>query len=345
MARPLRFLTTPWGRVAYAEVGDGRPLIFDTGWVGDLEAMWSHGGYRSVVERLAESHRVICFDAIGTGLSERGAATCSLDDEVEVLRLVVDAVGLNIGTRASLFASSIAASTAVRFSVRYPALVDRLVLFGAALRGADLGPVEARIALLDLIRAHWGLGSHTIADIFVPDLDREDRDWFDRLQRASADGPTAARRLQMYYESDITEDASRVSVPTLVLHRQSDRAVRVELGVQVASAIEGAMFEVVPGKTHLCFLGDWRSIIDPVTLFLARRDTASLPSGPFGILTAREVDVAELTMQGLTNAAIGDRLGISPRTVETHLTRIRQKLGVRTRAEVAAWMARRTRVR
>jgi DNA-binding CsgD family transcriptional regulator len=57
-------------------------------------------------------------------------------------------------------------------------------------------------------------------------------------------------------------------------------------------------------------------------------------------LTAREREVADLVAQGLTNGQVAERLFISPRTVETHVEHVKQKLGVRTRAEVVAWVVR-----
>jgi DNA-binding CsgD family transcriptional regulator/tetratricopeptide (TPR) repeat protein len=54
----------------------------------------------------------------------------------------------------------------------------------------------------------------------------------------------------------------------------------------------------------------------------------SLPSG----LTSRELDVLRLAAQGLTDAEIGERLFISPRTASQHLRSIYGKLGVRSRA-------------
>ncbi|KOV92821.1 ATP-binding protein [Streptomyces sp. NRRL B-3648] len=56
-------------------------------------------------------------------------------------------------------------------------------------------------------------------------------------------------------------------------------------------------------------------------------------------LTAREFMVAELVADGLTNRQIAERLGLSARTVATHLDKVRDKLGMRSRTRIALWVA------
>jgi non-specific serine/threonine protein kinase len=75
-----------------------------------------------------------------------------------------------------------------------------------------------------------------------------------------------------------------------------------------------------------------------------RRERAPQPEvssrqaqGP--LLTRREQEVADLIAQGLGNRDIGTRLFIGHRTVETHVENILNKLGVDSRAEIAAWIA------
>jgi DNA-binding NarL/FixJ family response regulator len=52
-------------------------------------------------------------------------------------------------------------------------------------------------------------------------------------------------------------------------------------------------------------------------------------------LSAREAEVLNLLVLGLTNPEIAERLCVSPRTVESHRAGVQRKLGVRTRAELA----------
>jgi DNA-binding NarL/FixJ family response regulator len=65
------------------------------------------------------------------------------------------------------------------------------------------------------------------------------------------------------------------------------------------------------------------------------RPRRSALSGP-GALTPAEHRVAELAARGLGNRAIAERLYVTPRTVETHLTHAFAKLDIRSRAELAA---------
>lgn len=58
-------------------------------------------------------------------------------------------------------------------------------------------------------------------------------------------------------------------------------------------------------------------------------------------LTQRELQVAELVAQGLTNKSIAEKLVISQRTVEGHVEHIRDKLGFGSRTQIATWLLRR----
>ena len=88
----------------------------------------------------------------------------------------------------------------------------------------------------------------------------------------------------------------------------------------------------MPGTSHLYYHGDWPGVLEAVLGFLHEPE----PSGPR--LTDRELEVAELVAEGLTNHAIARRLSVAPRTAEAHVENIRRKLQVHSRAQIAAWV-------
>ena len=119
-----------------------------------------------------------------------------------------------------------------------------------------------------------------------------------------------------------------------MLHREADKGTRFELGREVAALIPGATLIPLPGSSHLFYHGAWAEVLEATLGFLASsgRDAA----GP--VLTSREMEVAGLVSEGLTNHSIAMRLSIAPRTAEAHVENIRRKLGVRSRAQIAAWV-------
>jgi DNA-binding NarL/FixJ family response regulator len=86
---------------------------------------------------------------------------------------------------------------------------------------------------------------------------------------------------------------------------------------------------------------DARPHADRAAALLRELGVGSRP-GPrvAGPLTSREHQVLDLVSRGLSNREIGDRLFISPKTVEHHVGRILSKLGLRSRAEAVAWTLR-----
>ena len=72
----------------------------------------------------------------------------------------------------------------------------------------------------------------------------------------------------------------------------------------------------------------------------ASQDDVSVPDDPLERLTNREREVLLLIIEGQTNSQVGETLGVSPKTVDNHRTRLMEKLGVHNTAELVRFAAR-----
>lgn len=76
-----------------------------------------------------------------------------------------------------------------------------------------------------------------------------------------------------------------------------------------------------------------------VQLLAAHAAAPAAPAGASGPLSGRELEIATLAASGVSNREIAEQLFIAPATVARHLANIFTKLGVGSRAQLAAWMA------
>jgi pimeloyl-ACP methyl ester carboxylesterase/DNA-binding CsgD family transcriptional regulator len=318
--------------VAYSATGAGPPLLMDSGWITDLRGQLELCSFGAFLERLAERFTVIRYDKPGCGLSDRkGDIDLSFDGQVAAALGVVDALGAR---RFCLFGASQGGQLAAAIAARHPDRVEALALYGACASGTDLAPAEVRESIVALVRAHWGLGLKALTGAFVTDPTAEDLAGFTKFQRASASAAVAAELLDVYYHTDIRDLLPAIKAPTVVVHREADRGTRFELGREVAALIPDATLIPLPGSSHLFYHGEWLAVAEAVLGFLAER------AGGGPRLTPRELQVAGLVAEGLTNQAIASRLSVAPRTAEAHVENIRRKLEVNSRAQIAAWVTR-----
>jgi pimeloyl-ACP methyl ester carboxylesterase/DNA-binding CsgD family transcriptional regulator len=326
-------------RVAYACVGVGPPLVVPAWWVSNIVEDWKSDNFRRFVDALAGTRRVIRYDRLGCGLSERERPpeAMSTDYEAEVLAALVDELELD---RVSLFGSSAGGPTAITYAARHPERVDRLVLYGTYANGADLGSRDLRRATVDLVRAHWGLGSRVLADIFVPSADTDDRDAFAAFQRNSAHDVMAAALMELIWDTDVSELATSVDAPTLVVHRRGDRAIRLKAGEHLAALVPTAELVVLDGDAHPPWFGDLDDLAGAVAPFLGTPAPSPAKRTAEGSLTPRERDVLRLVAEGKSDAEIARELVLSPHTVHRHVANILRKLGLHSRAAAAANAAR-----
>jgi pimeloyl-ACP methyl ester carboxylesterase/DNA-binding CsgD family transcriptional regulator len=336
----IRFCTAADGaRIAYAVHGHGPPMVRVATWLTHLEFDWTSPVWRHWLEQLGASHTVLRYDERGCGLSGAGVEELSVETWVGDLEAVVDAAGLE---RFVLLGVSQGAAIATAYAARHPARVSDLVLYGGYARGRRLrGQGEAEEALIAAIRAGWAGDEpayrHLFSMLFVPHGTPEQLGWYDELLRMTTTADVAVRLFRARGGVDVVAAAREVGVRTLVIHARDDRVVPVEEGRLLASQIPDARLVVLDSANHILLADEpaWEQFLDELHEFLGT-STPPAASALFDGLSPRELEVLGLVAAGLTNEAIAERLFLSVRTVERHLSTIYGKLRLSGKAARAA---------
>jgi pimeloyl-ACP methyl ester carboxylesterase/DNA-binding CsgD family transcriptional regulator len=319
--------------------GVGPPLVAPAWWVSHLELDWQSARFRRFWEGVASGYSLIRYDRLGVGLSDRtvGASDLTLEREVATLAALLDAMELE---RVSLMGGSSGSCTAVAFAAAFPERVERLVLYGSYPDGSEITTPDVADAIMAAVRAHWGLGSRMLSDIFLGDADSDDHERFARLQREATTAETAAALLGLAYRLDVRTQLPLVRAAALVVHRRDDRAVPYRLGRQVAAAIPGATFTPLQGSAHFPWHGDADSVVRACREALAPVQPSRSSEQEAVVLSTREREVLACIARGLSDREIAEDLVLSPHTVHRHVANIRRKLGRRSRTAAVAEAAR-----
>jgi DNA-binding CsgD family transcriptional regulator len=126
------------------------------------------------------------------------------------------------------------------------------------------------------------------------------------------------------------------TAPSVIAGHRGSAHVAAARALIALGRLDEARQHVRQAERHLARWHGWR--VDELRAIERRLGLGDEPSGP-AALTPREREVAALLAEGLTNSAVAERLFISPRTAAVHVSNILAKLGMSSRAEVAAWAA------
>jgi hypothetical protein len=84
--------------IAYQVLGDGPiDLVMAPGWIFHLELVWEDPSFERTINRFLPNFRVILFDKRGTGLSDRAPGASTIEERMDDVRAVMDAVGSKSG--------------------------------------------------------------------------------------------------------------------------------------------------------------------------------------------------------------------------------------------------------
>ena len=247
----MPFIDATGFRMYYEEHGDGFPLLLING-LGSDHLEWLHQ-----FPAFEARFRVVIFDNRGTGKTDvpPGPYTTAemADDAASLLR----ALGIS---RAHVLGVSLGGMIAQEVALRYPDLVDGLVL-GCTGPGGELSvrPSPEAMAAFALAKGQDREAElrRMLPFLYTDACIRERPGEIEGFIRRRLDHPTPPEGYLAQLSAAVTHDASsrleKVRARTLVIAGDADRLVNWENSVRLAGRIPGAKLVVLPGAPHRLF--------------------------------------------------------------------------------------------
>ena len=227
----------------YSVEGTGPLLIFISGLDGTGQLFFKQS------PALSRSFRVVTFRS-----RERGNFT--YEDLADDVAAIIKDLG---DKRATIVAESFGGSVALTFALRYPQMIDRLVVINSFPRfrnrlqiklGAWLASLLPFPTLWPMRKAACMLG------LWADGVSKQDRRRFFEAIR-TVDGEGYVRRLQIIRDLDLTDRLSKIQAPTLFIAAEKDRLIRsVREARLMARLMPRATVKTVKGAGHACLLGN-----------------------------------------------------------------------------------------
>lgn len=210
--------------IAYQVIGDGpRDLIFVPGIISHVEFFHQLPGYSDFLNGLASFARVVVFDKRGNGLSDRLTGASSLEERMDDIRAVMDAVR---SERATLFGVSEGGPISLLFAATYPTRVEAIVLYETFVcyggvpgeLESHAGEPDAHKAFTDVMLEMYGtgesllgFGTSRIEEPHVVAL------WAQAERLSNSPGGFRAM-YEALLETDVRAALPSVQAPCLVVH-------------------------------------------------------------------------------------------------------------------------------
>jgi class 3 adenylate cyclase len=252
--------------IAYQTMGAGPlDIILVPGVVSHIEFLHELPGYTAFLRRLSSFARVVTFDKRGQGLSDRMSGAPSLEQRMDDVRAVMDAIDAR---RAVLLGFSEGCPMSVLFAATYPDRVSHLILIGGFARAADRMSADAWEANITQRVKNWGSGEMVKAVVPSQAPDQNTVAQFAKFERLSSSPGAFRTILSLNRQIDVTSILPTVRVPSLVLHRRTDAVVAVALGRKLAEQIPGARYIEYTDGDHAFWTGDTETLLGDIEEFV-----------------------------------------------------------------------------
>ncbi len=257
-----QFLDANGFRIHYKRLGSGPTLI-----------LLLHGSFLSlrswsqVMQPLAEQATVVAFDRPVCGLTSRplprgkGDALYSADAQSDLVAALIDKLGFE---QAILIGNSTGGTIALLTALRHPERVRGLVLVGPMIY-SGYATSQVPTPMLAVMKGLRPLFSRLMKVMIARLYDKAIRKFWFRQERLSdamlatikADfmiGPWDQAFFELFLATrhlGLDTRLQSLSLPTLVVTGEHDRAVKPEESVRLANELPGAVLEIIPDCGHL----------------------------------------------------------------------------------------------
>lgn len=247
----------------------GRTVVFAHGF-GCSQHAWRH-----VAPAFLDDYRVVLFDLVGSGKSDRSAYDHAkydsldgyADDVVEILHDIDASDAVFVG-------HSVSAMIGVLAAQREGSPIGALVLVGPSARymndGDYAGGFEERdmLALLDDLDSNFFGWSSVMAPVIMGNPERPVLGEELTQSFCSTDPEIARHFARVTFLSDSRRDLAAVQVPTLVLQCSDDPIAPVSAGRFVHEQIAGSAFVMLEATGHIPNLSSPAEVTEQIMSFL-----------------------------------------------------------------------------
>ena len=260
----MPYVTTAGATIYWEEHGAGDPLLLIMGLGATLE--W----WRRLVSILAPCYRTIVYDNRGVGRSDVPPGPYSIPVMAEDAVAVLDAAGI---AAAHVFGASMGGMIAQELALNHPSRVRSLILGCTACGGPQAVPATKEVALAlraraDVTReqAMWVMAPY-IFDASTP-RERVAEDIAVRLDTTVTNDGYFAQLQGIRAWAGTHDRLAGITMPTLVIHGETDQLVPAENGRIVAKAIPHARLVMIPHASHIFFTDQFEASSDAILSFL-----------------------------------------------------------------------------
>jgi sigma-B regulation protein RsbQ len=247
---------------------DGRPMLFAHGFGCD-QSLW-----RFVTPAFEQDYRIVTFDYIGAGASDRSAYDpqryASLDGYAQDVLEIVRALDLR---DVILVAHSVSATIAILASIAEPDRFGELILITPSPRYVDDPPayrggfapqdIDGLLEMMDVNAMGWAA---YLAPVVMGNPDRPELATDLEATFCSIDPVMARQFAEVTFRADNRADLAKVSVPSLIVQCTDDAVAPMEVGAFMARHLAGSTLRVIEATGHC------PHVSDPEVTIAAMRD-------------------------------------------------------------------------